>query len=197
VVVTWMEGFLNAYGMKHCWNPVKERLIALLLVLLAFVPMTLATFSVAFGNQIEKEIMRYSVQELGPLILLSWRALRWLISMLTSVAVLSLIYHLGLPRWQPWYRVVPGALLTTVLWLLSSEVFGWYVVKYGTYNIIYGPLGAAIALLVWLYIISQVVLLGAEFNALIYPRITPSAPASSPAPVNEPQQGKQSGNHPN
>ena len=51
--------------------------------------------------------------------------------------------------------------------------------SHGTYNIIYGPLGAAIALLVWLYIISLIVLIGAEFNALIYPRTVLTAPSPS------------------
>src|SRR5437868_1107518 len=179
VIVSWMDGFLHAYGMEHCWHPVKERLIALVLVFLAFVPMTFATISVAFGNQIEQWMIYHTIRELGPAIILLWRALRWLTSAITSVAVLALIYHLGIPRWQAWYRVVPGAVLATVMWLGATELFGWYVTNFGNYNVIYGPLGAAIALLVWLYIISFIVLLGAEFNALIYPRL----PEPSPAPI--------------
>ena len=179
VIVSWMDGFLHAYGMEHCWHPVKERLIALVLVFLAFVPMTFATISVAFGNQIEQWMIYHTIRELGPAIILLWRALRWLTSAITSVAVLALIYHLGIPRWQAWYRVVPGAVLATVMWLGATELFGWYVTNFGNYNVIYGPLGAAIALLVWLYIISFIVLLGAEFNALIYPRL----PEPSPTPI--------------
>jgi len=183
VIVSWMDGFLHAYGMEHCWHPVKERLIALVLVFLAFVPMTFATISVAFGNQIEQWMIYHSIRELGPAIILLWQALRWLTSAITSIAVLALIYHLGIPRWQAWYRVVPGAVLATVMWLGATELFGWYVTNFGNYNVIYGPLGAAIALLVWLYIISFIVLLGAEFNALIYPRLPePSlVPAAAPA----------------
>jgi len=130
-------------------------------------------------------MMSNAAPEVGPwVVLLLWRAVRWLLSILTSIAVLALIYHLGLPRWQPWYRVMHGATLATVLWLAATEAFGWYVVNYGTYNIIYGPLGAAIALLVWLYIISIIVLIGAEFNALVYPRPQPCPEAK---PANEPE----------
>jgi membrane protein len=191
MVVSWMDGFLHAYGMEHCWNPFKERAIALLLVVLAFIPMTFATVSVIFGNQIEQWMINNSVTELGPAIILFWWALRWLTSAITSVAVLALIYHLGIPRWQPWYRVLPGAMLTTVMWLGATEIFGWYITNFGDYNVIYGPLGAAIALLVWMYIISFIVLLGAEFNALVYPRSSepchgkiaePEEPAASPEP---------------
>src|SRR5579864_4377358 len=144
MVVSWMDGFLHAYGMEHCWNPFKERAIALLLVLLAFVPMTFATVTVAFGNQIELWMINHSIRELNTAILLFWEMSRWLTSAITSSAVLALIYHLGIPRWQPWYRVLPGAVLTTVLWLGSTLIFGWYVTNFGIYNVIYGPLGAAI-----------------------------------------------------
>ncbi|HTD21828.1 MAG TPA: YihY/virulence factor BrkB family protein [Terriglobales bacterium] len=185
VVVSWMDGFVRAYRMEHCWNPFKERWIAFLLVLASFVPMTMATLSAAFGSEIEKWGILHSSGQLTPLILMLSSLLRWLISMLTSVAVLALIYHFGLPRWQPWYRVLPGAALATVLWLTATEIFGWYVINYADYNQIYGPLGVAIALLVWLYIISFIVLIGAEFNALIYPR-TIVAPPVEDAKAAEP-----------
>lgn len=181
VVVSWMDGFLSAYKMEHSWNPVKERLIAFLLVFAAIIPLTFATALVAFGEQIEAWLIYNSAHELGFLILLFWIAVRWLIAILTSIAVLALLYHLGIPRWQPWYRVLPGAALATGLWLLATDLFGWYVTRFADYNAIYGPLGAAIALLVWMYIISLVVLVGAEFNALIYPRtaLTIAPPESS------------------
>jgi len=50
-------------------------------------------------------------------------------------------------------------------------VFAWYVENVATYNLIYGSLGLAIALLVWLYLLSMVILVGAEFNAIVYPRV--------------------------
>jgi membrane protein len=185
VVVSWMEGFCNAYHMQRSWGVLKERLIALLLVIASFIPMTVATILVAFGNQVEDWMVSHLVTELGPVILLLWTLGRWLISMLTSIAVLALIYHFGLPRWQQWYRVLPGATLATVVWFASTKVFGWYVTKYATYSLIYGPLGAAIALLVWMYIVSLVVLVGAEFNALVYPRavLTTSDEEAATAPV--------------
>jgi membrane protein len=184
VFVSWMEGFRNAYRIERVWGVVKERFVALLLVLLAFVPMTLATLSVAFGYEIQDWLVLHVTSLLGPAIYaiyFLWTVLRWVISMMTSIAVLALVYHLGIPRWQPWYRVVPGATLATLLWFAATDIFGWYVTRFATYNAIYGSLGAAIALLVWMYIISLIVLVGAEFNALIYPRvIVTTQPDSTP-----------------
>ena len=66
--------------------------------------------------------------------------------------------------------VLPGAILATVLWFLSTAAFGWYLQRYADYSLIYGSLGAGIALLVWMYIISLIILVGAEFNAMLFPR---------------------------
>jgi membrane protein len=49
-------------------------------------------------------------------------------------------------------------------------LFGWYVRDYATYTVVYGSLSAAIALLVWMYIVSVIILLGAELNAQWYPK---------------------------
>jgi membrane protein len=63
-----------------------------------------------------------------------------------------------------WWRILPGAVLATALWFPATLVFGWYVTRFTNYSEVYGPLGAGIALLFWLYIISLSVLAGAEFN---------------------------------
>jgi membrane protein len=176
VMISWMEGFRNAYRLPREWGVIKERSVALFLVLLSFGPMTAATLLVGFGNQIQLWILQHSTREVGLAVLLLWQAGRWLISTLTSIAVLSLIYHWGIPRTQPFYRVLPGATLATVAWFAATVGFGWYVTRYANYTAIYGSLGAAIALLVWTYIVSIVVLIGAEFNALVYPRIVLEEP---------------------
>ena len=56
------------------------------------------------------------------------------------------------------------------MWLIATALFGWYLQHYADYSVIYGSLGAAIALLVWLYIVSVIILIGAEFNAMLFPR---------------------------
>lgn len=170
VMISWMEGFRKAYVLPKTWGMVKERMVAFLLVILAGVPMAFASFLVAFGNQIERWMIFHSGHELGAYILGMWTALRWIIATLTSIAVIALIYHHGLPRTQPWHRVLPGAVLATVMWFASTIIFGAYLRHFANYSEIYGSVWTAIALLVWLYIVSLVVLFGAEFNALRYPR---------------------------
>jgi membrane protein len=170
VVISWMDGFRRCYDLPKTWGLVKERGIALSLVVLALLPMTFATLLVALGSKIETRILFYIAHEFSPYILLMWTSLRWLIATLTGIAVIAVIYHNAVPRTQPWHSVIPGATLATALWFSVTVLFRWYLGHYADYSIIYGSLGAAIALLVWMYLISLVVLLGAEFNAILFPR---------------------------
>jgi len=170
VIISWMEGFRRAYQLPKTWGLIQERLIAISLVLMAGIPLTFSTMLVAFGSRIELRILFLIGHEFGPLVLLLWGLIRWTIAILTSIAVIQLIYHNAVPRTQPWHSVLPGAVLATAMWLGATALFGWYLQRYADYSIIYGSLGVGIALLVWMYLISLVVLIGAEFNAMLFPR---------------------------
>ena len=172
VMISWMEGFRRCYELPKIWGLVKERLIAFSLVILAGIPLTFATILVAFGSRIELMILSSLDRDLGLFVLLMWMFIRWLIAILTSVSVIALIYHNAVPRTQPWHSVLPGATLATGMWFLVTMLFGWYLQNYADYSVIYGSLGVAIALLVWMYLISLVILIGAEFNAMLFPRST-------------------------
>lgn len=81
---------------------------------------------------------------------------------------ITTLYRFGPARRPKHYRVFSlGALTATLLWLVASAVFSLYVSHFATYDATYGPLGAAIALLTWLYVSVYLILLGAELNAAI------------------------------
>jgi membrane protein len=178
-IVSWMEGFRRAYQLPPTWGVAKERLIACSLVILAGIPLAFATVLIAFGRQIEMHIVMNMNHSLGPYVLLLWTGIRWLIASLTSIAVIALIYHNAVPRTRPWHTVIPGAVLASGLWFVSTWLFGWYLGRSTEYSIIYGFLAVGIALLVWMYVVSLTVLIGAEFNAILFPRTV----ASGGAPV--------------
>lgn len=170
VMISWMEGFRRCYELPKTWGLVKERSIAFLLVVFALIPMTFATLLVAVGSKFETRLLPYVDPDFSIYVLLLWGGMRWLIATLTSIAVIGLIYHHAVPRTQPWHSVIPGATLATVLWFSVTVGFRSYLQHFGNFATIYGSLGVAMALLVWMYMISLVVLVGAEFNALLFPR---------------------------
>ena len=66
--------------------------------------------------------------------------------------------------------VLPGALFTSIIWLVGSFLFGWYISNFGNYNKTYGSLAGIIILFLWLYITSFIIIIGAEINAIIHQR---------------------------
>ena len=91
--------------------------------------------------------------------------LRYAVALGTIVLVNAALYHMGPNRPQQWRYVWPGAVLATVLWLLSTLTFALYVHNIAEYNLLYGSIGAVIALLIWMYVLSAIALIGCEFNA--------------------------------
>jgi membrane protein len=171
VLATLMEGVRRANDLPvDCWNFWQRRLRALLLVPLSLIPFVLASILIVFGQIITEwlspHIMPFARTSIYAVAVL----IRWGVALTGSVGIIALIYHLGTPLKQSWKRTLPGATVSTILWFLITLIFGWYVTRFANYSQVYGSLGAGIALLFWLYIISLCVLYGAEFNIEFYRR---------------------------
>jgi membrane protein len=93
-------------------------------------------------------------------------ALRWTIAVAVIFAGIGLLYRFGPNRTSKGISwVTPGSIFAATSWALVSVAFSYYVANFGNYNEIYGSIGAVIAMLIWLWISSFLVLLGAAFNA--------------------------------
>jgi membrane protein len=183
VLLSLIEGFRRAYRLpRGVWGFWQERVAAILLVPGTMLPMAAATVFLTFGHFIEQWMIANSEHELHLYVILFWRLARWGIALLASVMSLALIYHFGIPRHKHpdrggsrafirgrWRETLPGATIATASWFIATLLYGWYVTRFADYSIVYGSLGAGIATLVWLYMISLSVLIGAEFNAQLYP----------------------------
>jgi membrane protein len=171
MMLSFMEGFRRAYELpRHEWNFWVERLVALTLVPLCLAPMALATIVVAFGHQIEEWVVGNSDHVIGLYVLVVWRVVRWSIGLFTTIVMLAMIYQFGTPRRREWKYVLPGASGASIIWFLITLAFGFYLTRFADYSVLYGPLGAVVATMVWLYITTVSVLIGAEFNAHIFPK---------------------------
>ncbi len=84
------------------------------------------------------------------------------------LVAVSVLYRLG-PAHPPehWRLFGPGAVSATLLWAVASGLFSTYVANFAGYDATYGTLGAAVALLMWFYVSTYVILLGAELDAEI------------------------------
>jgi membrane protein len=94
-------------------------------------------------------------------------SLYWPVATLLSVLSLTSLYHISAPVRTPWRRDLPGALLTITIWFLGSYVVRWVIEVSVGGTSIYGPLAAPIVLMIWLYVLSIAVLIGAALNAAV------------------------------
>jgi membrane protein len=91
---------------------------------------------------------------------------RWPLLALLVLTTLALLYRFGpCRRSAKWRWVSVGSVFATVIWLVASASFSFYVSHFANYDRIYGSLGAVVVLLFWLYLSFYIVLLGAEINA--------------------------------
>jgi membrane protein len=94
------------------------------------------------------------------------RVIRWLIVLVLVMVAFALIYALAPSRNQPKIRwASPGAIIATVVWLIASIAFSFYISHFSSYNKTYGSTAAIVILMLWFWISALVVLIGAEINA--------------------------------
>ena len=183
MLLSLMEGFRRAYRVPHGqWGFWKERWVALALVPGAMIPMGAATLFLAFGHSIERWMIENTNLELHLYLILVWRLIRWMIALFASIVALALVYHYAVPRQKlqarsgrfhlvrgRWRETLPGATIATATWFIATLIYGWYLTRFSDYSVVYGSLGAGVATLVWLYMVSLIILIGAEFNAQMFP----------------------------
>jgi membrane protein len=170
LMMTLMEGFRAAYKIPEGRPFWPQRGMAALLVVISAFPLVAASSLIVFGARLESWILtqigllRPGQQLLGWISFISLSA-RILVAVSGIVMGTSLLYYLGPNRPRRLRSVYPGAILATALWWLTTTLFGFYVRNIANYNVLYGSVGAVVALLVWMYLLSIIALFGCEFNA--------------------------------
>lgn len=96
-----------------------------------------------------------------------WTILRWPVIVLLMMVAVALMYYVMPDVKQKFRFITPGSVLAVVVWIIASLGFAYYVKTFANYNAMYGSIGAIIVLLLYFYISSAVLLLGAEMNAVI------------------------------
>ncbi|KAA0009676.1 YihY/virulence factor BrkB family protein [Billgrantia pellis] len=155
-----MVGLNVVYGEGEKRGLLKRMLVVAALTLGLVVMSLVATSFVAlFPLAVE-----WLMLDPGLVTLITW--LRWPALLLMMMFVIAVLYRFGpyrrAPRWQ-WVSV--GTVIATLLWLVGSAGLSLYVSQFARMDELYGSLGAVVVLMLWFWLSSFVVLLGAEINA--------------------------------
>jgi membrane protein len=164
-VVSIIGSLNRAYDINECRPWWKVRLTAIALtVALALLIVSSFTLVVA-GPTIAERLA--SAWHLGAAFEWTWKIVQWPLAFGLVSTAIGLIYYFAPDAEQEWVWITPGALTATVLWVIVSLAFKIYVANFTDYNATYGAVGGVIILLLWFYVSSIAILVGAEMNAEI------------------------------
>jgi membrane protein len=164
-MVALIDSLNRAYDVEDARPWWKQRLIAILLTLGVAFFILLSFALVIAGPQLAESIA--SRVGLGAAFEWTWKILQWPIALALVATAFGLIYYFAPDVDQDFVFLTPGSVLATMLWLIGSLAFRFYVVNFGSYNETYGTIGGIMVLLLWLYISALCVIIGAEMNAEI------------------------------
>ncbi|HEY6442133.1 MAG TPA: YihY/virulence factor BrkB family protein [Candidatus Acidoferrales bacterium] len=162
VMIGYMEGFRVIEGDLLQPGYLRRQLRALLLLCVTIVPMMIVMILTVFTKQLHT----WHFFQTGSSRLtrdIGWACYALVIFVLAMVVLVSL-YRIGRPGHASYRALLPGAVVSTVLWWVTDLSFGLYVRKM-PYDVIYRGLASAIGLLVWMFLTAVIVLLGAAYNA--------------------------------
>ena len=161
-----MYGFNKSYEQvfKHR-SYVKNRLVAIVLTMMIGSIFLSSTFLIIFG----KPVLQFLLDKLN---LTGYSAdvfqiSKWIFSLGIIYLGITVIYRYGSAMREKIKWINTGAILATLLSILSSLIFSFFINNFGRYNEIYGSIGALLVLLLWIQINAFVVLVGFELNAAI------------------------------
>ena len=133
--------------------------LALELGLLLLVALSVMIMGPRFGEWVAARVHFFGV------FASAWPYLHWILSVTFTVLAVEILYFTAPNVKQRFWATLPGAVLAVGCWIALSYLLGLYFRSFANFNKTYGTLGAAVALMVWLYWTGFAILVGAELNA--------------------------------
>ena len=162
-----IKGINKAYDETEKRNPIYVRALAATLVIIFALSIICSVLVFVFGDSIHETATRRFGLPPGGVLQLVFGLAGYLLVMLFLLFTIIMVYKFGSCKKLTIFEVFPGAAVTLIFWVLSSELFNIYVNNFSRYSTIYGSIGSVIILLLWLNLISIVLLIGVEINALL------------------------------
>lgn len=163
---TLMKGLNRAYDASERRGYIVQRFISLLLVIIFTLLIILSLYVCIFSDKINELIFG---QNTGlPLMVINLRS--YLITAALIFVMIVIMYMLALVDRPTVKQLIPGTIFTMAAWLTLSKLFNIYVNNFSRYSNIYGSIGALFIFALWLNLLSYVILIGGQINAILIDR---------------------------
>lgn len=163
-----IKGANRSYKVKETRSYIKVTIVGLLFTLGLLLLIFTSMIFLVFGERIGYIIFNFI--GLDNIFIKIWDICRYSIGILTITIILMYLYKYTPNKKIKIKDTIPGALISTIGWIIVSLFYSYYSNYYVNYEIIYGSIGGIIVLITWIYISSWAILIGAEVNAKLYLR---------------------------
>ena len=160
-----IKGLNKAYNIKDSRSFIKRSFVAIIFTLALVMLIMLTLAMMVFGEVIGKYIL--AIFPFKSVIAYIWNISRYLIVVFMMILIFACIYRYTPAKKVSWREVYPGAIVSTLGWIIVSLGFSYYINNIANYSRLYGSVGAVFVLMTWLYITSMILILGAEFNSIL------------------------------
>jgi len=166
-IAALINAFNSSYHKVENRTWLKRQLISLVLIFIFGFLLSVAIVLIIFSGMV---IDFFQARELltNKLLIAVLHNGKWLIILTFILVSISSLYYLAPARRKEYRFITPGSILASISIILTSTAFSAYLNNFGQYNKVYGSIGTLIALLIWLFINSLVLLIGFELNVSIH-----------------------------
>ena len=165
-MIAIMESFNHCYTTKESRSWLVKRGIALFLTVLLSIVVLVAIIVIIFGDVIINSLKHFDVIN-ESLLTFTSTTLPYLVTVVLIYLVISIIYYFAPAVKNKFSFFSIGSSIASILIIFISQIFSYYVNNFGSYNKLYGSIGALVGLMVLFYAISYMILLGYQLNASI------------------------------
>lgn len=162
--VTVAKSFSRAYDMKHEKSPLHLRIIGGVYVLIFAAFVLFSAIILVYGDQL-LYLLPYNLYERLSFL---HGITKYVVALLIIQIFVVFTYKLTSPIKLSYMEHIPGSIVTSLIWVISTKIFNIYVNNYSKYSMIYGSVASMFILMIWLNMISLVFILGCEINALLF-----------------------------
>lgn len=160
-----MRVFNHAYETDERRSFIVRRLISIALTIAMILVITVALALPVFGKVAGNYI--FALLGYTDNFIVFWETFRWILSFFIIIFILTILYILGPNQRITLRHALPGAIIATIGWQLTSLGFAYYVENLGNFSYTYGSLGSIIVLMIWFFLSGMMLIIGGEINALL------------------------------
>ena len=160
-----IKGVNKAHDIKETRSFIKRSIIAIIFTFVLALIILLTLAMLVFGDLIGAYIL--AILPFYKAVKVIWNILRYSIIVSMMIGTFAAIYRFTPAKKIKWKQVLPGAMASTIGWIVASLGFAFYVNNFANYSRLYGSLGAVFILMTWIYITSMILIVGAEINSVL------------------------------